>query len=312
MLICEKCGKRYPYGSNFCPHCGAPAPRMKTQIISVKVICPNCGQLNLPNSSYCIDCGNFLLRQEKIDSRTHRRFYRGLSLEDSLVNAVDFLLEHPKILLISVFFIILDTLLVNTLTNSYLAPSFMTMNNPILLEFIINNIISLIVDSLFISWLLASFKQVHTQEFPRSVNLLKSFGYGLRYLPQIIAAKILVTGIIILVVLSGVLGIRMTFNTILYFLSGPIFFIVMAVIIVFLSYTSQSVIIDERSAIDSLFLSCDFVQKHFWVTLGIVIIFSLMTLPFIFINLTLPNTTPPRLIQTISTLCFAWAYDYGS
>ena len=63
-LHCSKCGKEISNSVNFCPHCGAEAPRCtilagkeEKEIIDNPRYCPECGKQNIAEALYCSDCG---------------------------------------------------------------------------------------------------------------------------------------------------------------------------------------------------------------------------------------------------------------
>ncbi len=62
MVPCPKCGTMNLESSKFCINCGNPLQKdRKVEIKSKSVVCPECGAGNVESSRFCIGCGRNLM-----------------------------------------------------------------------------------------------------------------------------------------------------------------------------------------------------------------------------------------------------------
>lgn len=60
VIVCPSCGKEYPAGSKFCPHCGAETGKPKVVEVEKTVevaICRKCGAKMSADTKFCPSCG---------------------------------------------------------------------------------------------------------------------------------------------------------------------------------------------------------------------------------------------------------------
>ena len=88
-VVCEKCGKTYPEGTNFCPACGGKTKALATTCRKCGTVlmpgalfchncgtkvsmdtCPNCGHAIEGNENFCPGCGTALKKQVKTKAPT--------------------------------------------------------------------------------------------------------------------------------------------------------------------------------------------------------------------------------------------------
>ncbi len=68
IIVCSSCGKEYPAGSKFCPHCGAETAKPKVVEVEKTVevaICRKCGVKMPIGTSFCPSCGAPVIEEEK-------------------------------------------------------------------------------------------------------------------------------------------------------------------------------------------------------------------------------------------------------
>ncbi len=68
VIVCLSCGKEYPSGSKFCPHCGAEANKPKVVEVEKTVevaICRKCGAKMSVGTRFCPSCGTSVIEEEK-------------------------------------------------------------------------------------------------------------------------------------------------------------------------------------------------------------------------------------------------------
>ena len=61
-IVCSSCGKEYPAGSKFCPHCGAETSKPK--VVEV-MICRKCGAKMSVGTRFCPSCGTPVIEVKK-------------------------------------------------------------------------------------------------------------------------------------------------------------------------------------------------------------------------------------------------------
>ncbi|MFX0067187.1 MAG: zinc-ribbon domain-containing protein [Candidatus Hermodarchaeota archaeon] len=352
MPLCQNCGSQYPEESIYCPHCGT---KVIVEPPSRGYFCSTCGYPNLPGASFCTNCGRPLAKFRKQSSPSHvlppKTVFREyeyppkLSVGNILYEGYNILQRHPKIFLIAIFAGIIDILIqfallsylygVNLYSNpsEYLYYSYSPF--PLIFLIIVITLISYLVSSFFTSWVLTSFKQIRRQREGVPLDLGISFNEGLRFLPSIIGATILVAIITLGVNFAGILGtifISMlmlgpfynnpdypyyssyAYQSLIFLIPALIGFLVVNIALQMLfTYVSQSIVLDERGAGASLSRSWRFAKKYFWITLGVSIVIFLisMGLSLFFGFMPFISAIVARGVQTTSIVCFAWAYDEG-
>ncbi|MFX1253270.1 MAG: zinc-ribbon domain-containing protein [Promethearchaeota archaeon] len=350
MLLCQNCGTQYPEGSIYCPHCGT---KVIVEPPSRGFFCSTCGYPNLPAANFCTNCGRPLAtfrRQSRptqaLPPKTIVREYHypaKLSIGNILYSGYNILQRYPKIFLIAILAGIIDILLQLAVLSQtfYVSPypygysdSYYPYSPfPLIFLIIVTSLISFLVSSFFTSWVLTSYKQIRRQREGAPLDLGESFNEGLRFLPSIIGAAILVGIIIVGVNIVGGLGTIFAFM----FMFGPLysnpdypyypsyvyqsliflipaligFLIVNIALWILFTYVSQSIVLDERGAGAGLSRSWRFAKKYFWITLGVSIIIFLISMGLILFFGFIPfiSAIVLRGGQMTLIVCFAWAYD---
>ncbi len=84
IIVCTSCGKEYPSGSKFCPHCGTETSKPKVVEIEKTVevvICRKCGAKMSAGSKFCPSCGTPVTEEEKKPVQEPKRDARENKIE---------------------------------------------------------------------------------------------------------------------------------------------------------------------------------------------------------------------------------------
>ncbi|MFX1533193.1 MAG: hypothetical protein ACFFDI_03075 [Promethearchaeota archaeon] len=258
-----------------------------------------------------------------------------LSLKFILLNGLSLPFRHPKLLIIIVSVVIIDFLTqlvfpLNELTSPYypflqdtqlvnfgqlyllLFPNlyfYYTPGDPTLL--FVSLILSFLISSFIVSWLLTSFKQIKKHSV-KSFDLLESLRESFGFFPNVFLATTLVRGVVTYGGLIGLLSIVSNCGIMLLVLSPFLLFFLLLLFHfqVLLAYFLHSIVLDGRGVMVAFSRAFKCVKRYFWTTwilslllllmLIVVEIISgaLITIPFIFM----------RVFQAFSVLFFALAF----
>ncbi|MFX1534001.1 MAG: zinc ribbon domain-containing protein [Promethearchaeota archaeon] len=204
MLLCLNCGTDNPEGSVYCFNCGSILTK---KIDSAEVIiCINSGKSNPLVAQFCRNCDHYLGEISKYQKKPAKQlieYYPTLSVQSIVKNGFNYLQKHPRLLIITLCFLLLDLFFVQT--NESLRNSFLFTSSPYyyptyyylpLIESFIIFMVRFLIQCFAISWLLTSFKQIRIQRSETTLNLLKSLCNSIKFLPKITVVNFLTLVII--------------------------------------------------------------------------------------------------------------------
>ncbi|MFX0122636.1 MAG: zinc ribbon domain-containing protein [Candidatus Hodarchaeota archaeon] len=203
-------------------------------------------------------------------------------------------------------------------------------------------IISFVVNILIQCWYLTSLKEINTDNI--TINIGKTFRESFRYFPRALAAQFLIFVGVITLIIGFILvffvfvgaflygsgydtGYQILLLLMIFMLFGIIGIAILAILLnILFTYVNMSIVFDDNSSIIlSLRRSWRFARKHFWTTVGVIIIFSIgsyivsyvQTFSYMFLYIAfIPSlisaliyTILTRLVEAYRTISMGWAYD---
>ena len=313
----------------------------------------------------CPVCGNQSIAPTTKRPRQVSYGYPGqITLNGSSIlrNGIFYFRTYPKLLLIILCAVLMDggmillglgsysilspdSLLSGSMTTPFegifAVPTVFFGYSPVILG--VSLVISFISGIFFQCWYYTSLKEIRYNK-DVSPDIKNSLMNSFKFLPRAIAAQLIIIGITIALLLGYVLGMAVmlvmgsgTVNDSGYYQSMLIFLLVILaisfgimileyILTIFFTYVNMSIVFDDKKGvIFSLKRSWRFSRTYFWTTVGIFIVFFVLSSAVVYLQMvfslsyysvlgsglifSLIYSAISRLIEAYKSISLAWAYD---